>query len=276
MRRVIMEWLANHGLSPWVVPNYWFMLCLSVIVGSLLTIRLWKRAGQAPEVANDLLFWGIPSLLVGAKLLYLAQFGLSEWSGWRSGGFSLYGGLLGLLAAWSAYCLFRPYRLFLFLDTATPGLALGLFLTRIGCFLNGCNGGQVTTLPWGAAFPSGTSVYKVQLDAGLIQAGCARSRPVHPTQLYESLFGLACLLVLTRLLRRREFDGQVFLTGMLWYSTYRFITEFLRADNGGYRLAGVLTFAQTVSLVIFACGLILLVFRRRLARQPRNGSCVDV
>ncbi|RPI23149.1 MAG: prolipoprotein diacylglyceryl transferase [Acidobacteria bacterium] len=264
MRRVFMQWLVAHGLSPWIVPNYWFMLCLSLIVGSLLTIRLWRRAGQAPETARNLLFWGIPSLLVGAKLLYLAQFGIGEWYGWRSGGASLYGGLVGLLAAWLVYYAFRPYPVFLFLDTATPGLALGLFLTRIGCFLNGCNGGHVTGLPWGVAFPAGTNVFSVQLKAGQIPAACARSLPVHPTQLYESLFGLGCFFLLFRLVKRPEFDGHVFLTGMLWYSTYRFITEFLRADNGGVRPFGVLTFAQMVSLVLFACALVLLLsFRRR-------------
>jgi phosphatidylglycerol:prolipoprotein diacylglycerol transferase len=36
---------------------------------------------------------------------------------------------------------------------AVPSLALGLFLTRIACFLNGCCFGTVCTLPWGVIFP---------------------------------------------------------------------------------------------------------------------------
>ncbi len=272
MRRVLMQWLVEHGVNPWIVPNYWFMLCLSLILGSLLTIRLWRKQGGEIQTATDLLFWGIPALLVGAKLLYVAQFGLSSWRGWSESGFSLYGGLLGVLAAWGLIYLMRPYPVRRFLDSATPSLALGLFLTRIGCFLAGCNGGAVTDLPWGARFPPGTSVHSLQVTAGLLPAESARSMPVHPTQLYESFFGLLCFGLLYPLLKHRQFEGQVFFTGMLWYSAYRFMTEFIRADNGGLRPFGIFSFAQLVSLLIFGAALWFILRRSRNRTSIRGGT----
>ncbi|MBI4444433.1 MAG: prolipoprotein diacylglyceryl transferase [Acidobacteria bacterium] len=263
MRRVLMQWLVEHGLTPWIIPNFWFLLCLSIILGSLWTLHRWRREGQPVAVASDLLFWGIPSLLVGAKLLYLAQFGLAHWHGWTAAGLSLYGGLVGLLGAWIVTYAFSPYRFLLFLDVVTPSLALGLFLTRIGCFLNGCNGGRVSGVSWAMRFPPDTNVFEQQVASGQISESALRSLPVHPTQLYESLFGLLCLVFLLLLSKRRQFEGQIFFTGMLWYSTYRFLTEFLRADNGGLRPLGVLTFAQAVSLALFSVSLALVLTKGR-------------
>ena len=57
------------------------------------------------------------------------------------------------------YWLFCRYPAPIFLDSATPALALGLFFGRIGCFLAGCNGGIVSDLPWRISFPRSTSTF---------------------------------------------------------------------------------------------------------------------
>jgi phosphatidylglycerol:prolipoprotein diacylglycerol transferase len=81
------------------------------------------------------------------------------------------------------------------------------------------------------------------------------SLPAHPTQLYESAFGLVAFFLLWRLLRSRQWEGEVFLTGMIWYSAFRFPSEWLRADGGGYQPMGVFTFSQFVSLLVLASAL---------------------
>jgi phosphatidylglycerol:prolipoprotein diacylglycerol transferase len=151
-----------------------------------------------------------------------------------------------------------------------PSLALGLFLGRIGCFLAGCNGGTVSGLPWAVRFSRDTPVYYQQETAGLLEGRVPLSLPAHPTQLYESLFGLIAFVLLLCLLRQPLPQGQVFLTGMFWYSTYRFATEFLRADAGGLCPLGLFTFSQLVSLLLALAsllGLIHLRFRQRPSVQ---------
>ena len=95
-------------------------------------------------------------------------------------------------------------------------------------------------------------MYRHQKATGLIEGWEASSLPAHPTQLYESLFGLLAFCLLFRLFRRRKWEGQVFWMGILWYGVYRFVTEFIRADTGGLHPFGILTFSQFVSLVVIS------------------------
>jgi phosphatidylglycerol---prolipoprotein diacylglyceryl transferase len=247
----LREWLAQNGWPGWIVPGYGFLLCLSLILGSLLTLYLWKRSGQEKQRASDLIFWAIPSLFVGAKMFYWLQYGFSgQLDFWNSGGISLYGGFFGLMAAWLVQYWIRPYPVLLFLDCVAPSLALGLFFTRIGCFLAGCNGGTLCDLPWAVRFPSTTSTFHNLLAAGLARSGEKLSPPVHPTQLYESLFGLVSFGLLMWFFRKRSKVGQVFFVGMAAYGIFRFLMEMIRSDAGGLHPFGVLTFAQMISVLI--------------------------
>ncbi len=45
---------------------------------------------------------------------------------------------------------------------------IGVFLTRIGCFLNGCDFGRVTSLSWGVRFAKGSIPYRWYLKSGII------------------------------------------------------------------------------------------------------------
>ena len=263
----LKAWLLENGWPDWIVPGYWFMLCLSLILGSLLALHLWKRSGQDKQRASDLIFWAIPSLLIGAKLFYWMQYGFpGNLDLWNSGGISLYGGFFGLIAAWLIQYWIRPYPILLFLDCATPSLALGLFFTRIGCFLAGCNGGAPCDLPWAVRFPSTTSTFHHLLTLGLARSGEKLSPPVHPTQLYESLFGLIAFGMLMWFFRRRQGDGRVFFSGMAAYGIFRFFMETIRSDAGGLHPFGVLTFSQTISLLIVAASLAGLLWPR--AHRP--------
>ena len=131
MRRALISALEEGPLPilGWLIPDYWFMLTLAIIAGSVVAVLLWTHSGQKGQVAPDLIFYGILGLFAGSKILYYTQFGLPQSLGeiWRGSGFALYGGLLGLLVAWIVYYQIRPYPFFPFLDCVAPGLAIGLF-----------------------------------------------------------------------------------------------------------------------------------------------------
>ena len=272
MREIFVDSLQKGGLPSWLVPDYWFMLTLAIIVGSVLAIYLWRDAKQDTRIASDLLFWGIPALFVGAKFLYYLQFGFPDHlkDFWSPSGISLYGGLLGLLTAWTLYYQFRPYSVFLFLDSITPPLALGLCLGRIGCFLAGCNGGFACDLPWGVKFPRSTATFYHQQQAGLVEKWDKFSLPAHPTQLYESVFGAVAFVLLLFLRRQGLKQGHLFFAGILWYAVYRFSTEPLRADAGGVHPLGIFTFAQFVSVLAVLGSVIGLFYLSRVQTdKPR-------
>ncbi|HLE62377.1 MAG TPA: prolipoprotein diacylglyceryl transferase, partial [Pyrinomonadaceae bacterium] len=140
-----------------------------------------------------------------------------------------------------------------------PGIALGNFFGRQGCFAAGCCWGKPTDLPWGVKFGQlGHEITGVPTDVFL-----------HPTQLYESFSMLIVFFFLLWLHRRRRFSGQVILAYALLYSVIRFAIEFVRADPRGdvfglTSLTGLST-SQMISLPVAVISLVLLVHRWRRA-----------
>ena len=107
-----------------------------------------------------------------------------------------------------------------------------------GCFLNGCCFGRPTDFILGVRFP------------GSIQ-------PIHPTQIYSSL-ALIFLYGFLRLMQKLNIkEGGVLILYGLFYSSGRFIIEFLRGDN----IVSIfgLTFSQSVSALVFIVSSALLL-----------------
>ena len=55
--------------------------------------------------------------------------------------------------------------------------------------------------------------------------------PVHPTFLYESIWCLLGFLVLAAFYKKRRFNGQIFLSYIIWYGLGRAWIEGLRTDS---------------------------------------------
>jgi phosphatidylglycerol:prolipoprotein diacylglycerol transferase len=135
------------------------------------------------------------------------------------------------------------------LSAATPALALGHLLGRIGCFLVGDDYGRPTSLPWGVAFPEGLPPTSV---------------PVHPTQLYEAAFLGLLTWLLIRWRRGGAADLAVVGRYLVLAGSFRFALEFLRLN---VRVAGPLTVAHLFALGIVAAGLAMIARARGQARH---------
>ena len=92
----------------------------------------------------------------------------------------------------------------------------------------------------------------------------ARSRPIHPTQIYSSInAGLICLLALAVFPYRRR-HGQILAIVLTVYAATRFLLEIIRTDEGSFMAD--LTISQNVSLWM-AIGMVGLWWY--ILRQPR-------
>src|SRR5207302_4219091 len=113
----------------------------------------------------------------------------------RWAGMTSFWGYLAGAAAIAIVC--RDHRLSLARlgDLAAAPIGMSLALARIGCFLAGCDYGKVTSVPWAVRFPAGSPAWRDQVAAGLLPADRPESLPVHPTQLYESLLGVAMMVL---------------------------------------------------------------------------------
>ena len=147
------------------------------------------------------------------------------------------------------YVAFKRWPVVPILAAATPALAFGHLIGRIGCFLVGDDYGTPSTLPWAVAFPDGLPPTTV---------------PVHPTQLYEAI-GLGLLgWVLIQSRRRGVPDATVLGRYLVSAGVLRFGIEFLRVNE---RVAFGLSVAHLVSLAAIALGGIVLLISNHPTRQ---------
>ena len=246
------------------VNTYGVFLALAFLCAILVTVKLAERDGLPRQKIYDLSLWMLLASLIGSKILMLFtepeyRQNLSQLLSLdflRSGGV-FYGGMLGAVVV--GYLLMRHYKLpwWRTADACAPGIALGNFFGRQGCFAAGCCWGEPTTLPWGVKFTElGHQITGVPIDTHL-----------HPTQLYESFSMLIVFFFLLWLHKHRKFTGQVILFYALLYSVVRFSIEFVRADPRGdilglTSLTGLST-SQMLSIVVGSAALIVLIIRWR-------------
>ncbi len=153
---------------------------------------------------------------------------------------SFWGYLGGALAVW-VMCRRGTPPLGWLVDRATAMLGVSLAMIRTGCFLAGCDYGQVTSSSFALRFPRGSPAWRDHVREGLVPAHRDLSLPVHPTQLYEAAFGLLVAIAAWAYTRRRERvgRGRVFLAAAVAYAVARLGIESLRGDDARGYLAGM-------------------------------------
>lgn len=229
------------------VTSFGAMVAIGALAGLWLFRRELRRRGL-PESATDSAIAGLLGGLAGAKLLYVLEH-MSTEPAWQlltdRGGMSWFGGLVGGLVAGITMMVVKRWPIVPVLSAATPALALGHLLGRIGCFLVGDDYGRPTSLPWGVAFPEGLPPIDI---------------PVHPTQLYEAGFLAVVTWLLIRWRRAGVDDVSVIGRYMLLTGGFRFAIEFVRVNT---RVLGPLTVAHLFALGVAVVGFVLIVCRPR-------------
>jgi phosphatidylglycerol---prolipoprotein diacylglyceryl transferase len=250
------------------IHAYGLMLTLSVIVGRLIAMRLAERVGIPRKFADHCATWTLVGAIVGCRLLYVAtnldQFSnpLEVFAVWK-GGVVAYGGFIGGLAAAILYCRSHRISLLAWADCVAPSLCIGLGLTRIGCFLGGCDFGRVSDAPWAMRFPVGSPAFLEHRQLGLLPAGAPASLPVHPTQLYESLAGIALLFVVWAVHRRQRVPGYALAAFAVGYGVLRYFIEIVRADPRRGAIGPWSTSQFIAILTIVAAAALLYGLRRK-------------
>jgi phosphatidylglycerol:prolipoprotein diacylglycerol transferase len=219
------------------VHAYGVLLALAFAAGIFGLARTARQAGLPEEKMLDMSLMIMVASVIGSRLLYI----LIEWPVFvadplavfavQSGGLSFHGGLAAgvLTGLWYTHRHRLPQGKVA--DLVAPLVALGYAIVRIGCLLNGCCFGRPAEVPW--ALPA------AYLDPTLR----------HPTQLYASAAAFLIFLILLYRRKRTRFHGQLFLEFIVYYSVYRFLSEFYRETDV---FLGALTLGQATSLVVAA------------------------
>ena len=240
----------------WIIDTYSVFLFLGVLFCLVLLYKYHQHNKLKRNYTYDILILGCISVLIGILSASLFQFifdSLKENS--TNGAFSMtfFGGLVGgvviFLLGYKIYIKKRyPESKFIndILIIAPACITLAHGLGRIGCFFAGCCYGIQTDSIFGVKFPH-------------------LSYNVYPTQLYEAIFLilLSGVLSLLAFKYKNKYTMPIYL---LSYGIFRFLIEFLRGDDRGAFLFGVISPSQVFSIicVLISIGLSIYLYKTKL------------
>ena len=228
------------------ITSFGVLVAIGALVGIWIFQRELKRSGL-PDAGVDAAIAGVLGGLIGAKLLWTAEHAGEEPIAslvLSRGGMSWFGGLLGGVGTGVWMLRRRGIPVISGIAAASPGLAIGHAIGRIGCFLVGDDYGRPSDLPWAVAFPQGLPPTDV---------------PVHPTQLYEMVLLVPIAWALVRWRRRGVSDRVVFGRYLVLAGALRFAIEFVRVNEP---VLGPFTLAHVISGAITLVGLYLIATDR--------------
>jgi len=247
------------NIGPIPIRSYGLMLALSFFFGVLYVKYVTKRDNKPFEPYLTMAYIMIFAGVIGARVSYVL-FHLSEFQGhWLDtfnpfggnqfgiAGLNLYGGVILSIVCLYTYCKIKGLNILEVFDYFSPTLALGLGITRIGCFLNGCCFGTPTDLPWGITFPEGSIPYYI-----------FGTEHLHPAQIYSSIYGFLLFLFLHWLIKRKQFIGQVVAVLFMVEATFRYLIEYVRYYEDAMYISFLgfhPTYNHIISLFLFGLGL---------------------
>jgi len=169
-----------------------------------------------------------------------------------NGGLAIYGGIIAGFIGGLVVAKVKRIRFPVIADIAGPAVMIGQIVGRWGNFVNVEAHGGPTALPWRMGIL--TSYNGGESWASEIY--------VHPTFLYESLWNLLGLILITALYKKKKFHGQMFIMYMTWYGFGRMFIEGLRTDS---LYIGDIRVSQLVAALTFLLGVVLMIINLRRA-----------
>jgi phosphatidylglycerol---prolipoprotein diacylglyceryl transferase len=238
------------------VSSFGVLVALGVLLALYVFRRELRRSGLDEHAGTDAAVIGVVAGLLGAKLLFVAEHTAEPLADTllARGGMSWFGGFVGGVLGGSLALLRKRVPFLEALSAASPALAAGQAVGRIGCFLVGDDYGRPSTLPWAVAFPEGLPPTTV---------------PVHPTQIYEAA-GLALLAwALVRWRRSGPPPARVLGVYLIGAGALRFAIEFVRVNT---RVLDGLTVAHFFSAAVVLAGLLLQARTRTASERSSRNS----
>lgn len=258
-------------IGPIALKWYGMMYVLGFIFAfHILKARIRKGFLRVPyEAADSYITYVVIGMLLGSRLTYVFVYNWhyysihpSEILAIWSGGLSFHGAMVGMIVA--SWLFARRYNesLHSVLDTLAIGSTLGLFVGRIGNFINAELYGRTTDVPWAMIFPTDPT-----------------HMPRHPSQLYQSftegillffLLGLTQKILLKKNLLRDGMLGATFVAG---YGLFRFFIEYTREPDPqlGLLLGGNFSMGQILCFIMIVVSVLqyTYVIKTQRLKDPR-------
>jgi len=244
------------------IKTYGLMLAISFFLGVWLAVKRAQKSGLKSQDMFDLCFIILIAAIVGSRFFYVI-YHTNEFQGhWldainpfqSSGvigiaGLSMMGGIVLAIVGALVYFIVKQMNPWSMLDAMAPSFFLGVGLTRIGCFFNGCCYGLPTNGWCGVTFP---------FDA----------HPLIPTQLFSSAAGFIMFGVILLVEKKwKSFNGFTFWLALMMYSVWRFFIDFFRYYEESMIALTIgnmqITRNQFLTFCLFIIGLVWFIYLKR-------------
>ena len=270
---------------------HWYGVIIAC--GFLLAVAYcyWRapRFGVDQEKLIDMLFFAVPLCIIGARAYYVifnpavcfnadGSFSLYNTIAIWDGGLAIYGAIIMAILTVAVYCKVRRQNFWDYTDIGCFGVLIGQLVGRWGNFVNVEAFGGVTDLPWRMCSPS-IADYLLQhglVDEAAYQQVLDGTLGVHPTFFYESMWNLLGFILLVLIARKGiKFNGQLFLSYVVWYGVGRAVIEGLRTDSLYFFGTGLRS-SQILGLASALVAIVVMAIRFRTAGPPTPPSYAAV
>ncbi len=242
-----------------------YVICLGLAaVAAILSFsKLADVAGISAKVQNMSLYTAILAILFGygSAVLFQAFYNMiadGTFTLDKGTGATFYGGLIGGVVAFIAiYFLWGNFKFdddtykrefFCVANVAPASITIAHGIGRIGCLMAGCCHGPRTDSWCGITMKN--LGYKVI-----------------PTQLFEAIFlFLMFALMVYCIYKKKTYNMPIYMVG---YGFWRFILEYVRADDRGATIISSLTPSQLIALIMIISGIALFVILKKV-NEKRN------
>lgn len=286
-------------LGPIPIYSYGLMMAIAFLIADYLLGKEFKRSKINVNYANEMVVLALVFGIIGAKVLYIIE-NFSDFSKaplemiFSAGGLTWYGGFILAFIVLFLYVKRKKLPTLKILDLASPALALGYGIGRIGCHLAGDGDyGIPTSLPWGTIYANGTLKPSYALRSyferfpeladkynywelaskvvgqdkfGLITEFDLQIK-LHPTPIYEFVMMFLIFLFLWNYRKKVKYSGQLFGLYLVLSSIERILIEFIRLNPP---LILGLTEAQLISISLLVFGVFLLIRKTKSRNKGRE------
>ena len=273
-------------IGPLTIRTYGLLLAVSFMVGIILALRRARARGLNQNKMINMSLLIMLAGIVGARIMYV----IPHWNEFSANpldivspfqssgsigltGLTMYGGFIAAVLVSILYLRMNRLSVWKACDAFAPSIALGIGISRVGCFMNGCCFGLPTESVLGVVFPAFSAAGSFYPDVHL-----------HPAQLYNAALGFGLFGLLLWLDRKPRFDGFVFAVLLIGEPVTRFFVDLFRYYESSMTLGGLggavgmmLSVNQGISIMLCGMGFLLLGWLRNRARQrsgrnrPRRG-----
>ena len=236
------------------ITYYSICILLGVIVAYLVIRKLSKNHNINPRYLEDIIFNGLLSGIVGARLYYVL-FNLDYYLKdineivmiWH-GGLAIHGGLLAGALFVYLYCRKNKLNFIELTDIILPGVLIAQAIGRWGNFFN--------QEAYGMMVSKGL-LEKLLIPKFIIEGMYINGSYYLPTFYIESIFciiGFILIMIISRKTKKIGYPTSFYL---IWYGILRFIIELFRTDS---LMLFNIKIACIISVISVILGIVLLIY----------------